>query len=125
VRLRTDAPQESFFIEKMDSQWLKADAALALPVSRTPSRMWFLATHGREGDPTVECEVGLSGVGEHKQRCRIDAGWNWSVFTLPGTEGPSGVFRWHDLVTRPAWNPEKPGFQEDLGLRVQRVCVTR
>ena len=124
VRLRADTPQESFTIEKMESQWIKATAAFALPVRAQPSRVWLLCTHGRDEDPKVECEIGLAGARKDRSRCRIEPGWTWSVFTVPGVEGASGAFRWYDLVTRPAWNPGKSGFPDDLGLRIQRVCVT-
>lgn len=123
VRLQAEAPQEPFVVEQQESQWLRANASLALPVASASSRVWLLATHGRDGDPAVDCEIGLSGAARLKNR--IGSGWTWSVFALPGVPGESGAFRWHDLVTIPAWDPEKSGFPKDLGLRVQRVCVTQ
>ena len=125
VRLRAECAAGIIFYREDGFAMVESERGTG-PAGQSNSVAGVVSRHSWTGrGPAVECEVGLSGVGADKQRCRIEAGWNWSVFTLPGAEGASGVFRWHDLVTRPAWNPEKPGFPEDLGLRVQRVCVTR
>ena len=47
------------------------------------------------------------------------------VGTGIGAEGAAGAFRWHEFITRPAWDPNEPGFPQDLGVRVQRICVVR
>lgn len=125
VRVKMDAEQESFEFGNTDSQWLKAHARVALPVYSEPSRVWMLATHGRRGDPVVECEIGLENGGAERQQARIETGWTWSVFARPGVEGAAGAFRWHEFITRPAWDPNEPGFPRDLGVRVQRICVAR
>lgn len=105
----------SKIIDNVDSQWLRARSAVALPSLRGGGDLWIMATHGRPGRETVGISL------QHREDARVEAslapGWRWLWLPLAPTLAPSG-FLWHDLAVDPPWDPELGNFPDDLGMRV-------
>ncbi len=121
-RLHALTATSEFQMDRVESQWLRASSAIALPVGPAPRWLWMLATPGQETDTVnVHASIQRRGSASPPFPFTVAPGWNWQLIPLaPSTET---LFDWHDLDISPAWDPALHDFPKDLGLRVHLITV--
>jgi hypothetical protein len=106
-----------------DTQWLRAEAALALPFPAAPSRLWLLASTERDDRVTGVLTLHPRAPGAASREIPLGAGWRWHVVAWPAFANADGTAQWLDLRVDPAWNPQQRGFPNDLGVRLHAVVL--
>lgn len=113
---------EAFQMKPVDSQWMRAEAALALPRHPGEAWMWVFATHGRE--PGVLSTLRLTDpAGEDIGQVDLTYEWAWHPIRLSGTSDSRGESEWVFFQTEPPFDPGLRHFPSDLGFRVHRLAV--
>jgi hypothetical protein len=124
LRLDNHKP-EPFKMTGVDSQWLRANGSIALPVDQEQRFLYLQATADRDIDggrveltvtPVADATDAVPGVS-----VPVATGWQWLVLPLHGTG--DGCFAWYDVRVDPPWNSGIRGFPENLGLRIATVVV--
>ncbi len=113
---------EAFGLPSLDSQWLRADAAVIAPERAGLSRIWIYARHGRPADDPVSVHV-TRGEANSIGEITLTPEWAWHVLELEHPEDALGLFHWIYFKTTPAFNPESPRFPEDLGFQISLFLV--
>ncbi len=112
---------ESFKMGRVDSQWLRANSSLALPVDNDQRFLYLHATPGRDIDGMAQVTVTPVADAAPAVSVSVANAWQWIVLPLPGTG--DGRFTWYDVHVDPPWNPGIRDFPDDLGLRLSTVIV--
>ncbi len=128
--LHADAPPlrlerhetQPFKMGGVDSQWLRANSSLALPVDGKQHYICLHATADRDADDMAQrCMVEGWGWGWGSVSLPVAKDWRWIVLPLHGTG--DGRFEWYDVQVDPPWHSGIRGFPDDLGLRISTVVV--
>jgi len=114
---------ESFRLAPVNAQWLRADAALALPSVGKMRQLLVYATNGRSDGVCSSLSIRERGVEAHTRSVTLDEGWSWNAVELDVGKSPPGSFAWYDLRVKPAWDPRLRGFPSDLGLLVHGLAA--
>lgn len=112
---------ESFTLHGIDSQWMRASAAMALPVDGATRRLWMLATRGRTDQVRPRVSVRPRADGAAARSFDMEEGWSWHV--VPMDPVSEGGMQWHDMDVSPAWDPELRNFPSDLGVWIHCLYV--
>ena len=122
--LRNRLELEPFTIPSVNSQWMHAESALALPVRSTPDWLWILAATGQpEKTAGATLSVTRRNAAAPAVAASVTPEWRWTLLPLPASQTGTGVFEWYDFRVDPPWNPRLPDFPDDLGLRVRAVAT--
>ena len=113
---------EEFGMDALDSQWVRAEAAFALPAHSGGSWLWLFVTHGREDIETVRLRLETE-AGERVGEIDSTYEWQWHPVRVVHPAGAEGHFTWLRFRTEPAFNPGLRNFPTDLGFRVHRLAV--
>lgn len=112
---------EPFRMGDADSQWLRANGSLALPVDHDQRLLCLHATAGRDNGGMPRMTVTPVAGAAPAVSVPVANRWQWIVLPLPGTG--DGRFEWYDVQVDPPWNPGIREFPDDLGLRISTVLV--
>lgn len=122
VRLELPGSAVEFTLSGVHSQWLRANAAAALPAGGGGGdQLMLLATHGRDDVEEVELRVWQRDAKVEAMVETIVPGWRW--YLMPRASAGAAGVAWHDFEVTPAWNPGLSNFPDDLGLRVAAMGV--
>jgi hypothetical protein len=120
-RVRGAGPETGFQVENVDSQWLLASSAVALPAGPQSRWLWLLATPGREAGTGVQASVRLRGGETSAFIFPLASGWNWHLIPIPSSR--QSRFKWYDIEVSPPWDPGLRNFPSDLGFRLHLLTV--
>ncbi len=111
-----------FVLEKLDSQWLRAEAAVLAPAHAGESWLWIHAQHSRTDPDPVNVRVARedgSALGE----IPIGGGWRWHGLRLRHGADATGACAWMRLDCESAYDPGSPDFRADLGFRIHQLVL--
>lgn len=120
-RVEPSSVKTGFLMEEVSFQWIRAEAAVALPTATVPLRLWMLAASGREVPADVRVSVTPRAGDVEGFSFPVSAEWNWHLVPIPPS--PEEGFDWFDLEVDPAWDPGLPGYPADLGIILRLLTV--
>ncbi|MCC5843398.1 MAG: hypothetical protein JJU05_04025 [Verrucomicrobia bacterium] len=112
----------SFGIDDLDSQWVRAEAALLVPEHPGLSWIWIYAQHSRSDPEPVRVTL-FKEDGSTLGDLSVTAEWAWHPVAVEHPEDARGVFAWMKLQTLPAYDPGLSNFPSDLGIRMHQFVV--
>lgn len=111
-----------FGLEHLSSQWLVADAAIALPLHAGESWIWTLAVHGQEPGASVSTRFLLED--DHEMGAvSLSHAWRWHPLRVQLDDTRDGTAAWVRLLTDPPHDPGLRDFPPDLGLRIHILAI--
>ncbi|MBU4199708.1 MAG: hypothetical protein KKG09_00575 [Verrucomicrobia bacterium] len=108
------AAQTQPFKTSFTARWTRARAEILVPTSAQPGYLVLLAKTPRfSNGRTMQVSISL-GADLYARLTPMPERWQWHVVPIPA----SAFGKWLTITSEPAWDPERAGFPEDLGILV-------
>lgn len=120
---RIDNQKTRVALHDVQSQWVRAASAVALPAPADRSHVWLYATREYGAEAAMTLSMRADGRDDAPPTLAIEPEWGWHVLPLRASGADAGVFEWADIRVTPPLDTGLPGFPDDLGIRIHALVV--